>query len=151
MEFEELKRVRTLLCYRRITSFGIWYDLRSTTHRLLIWLIFACYLLQLEKAEILEKTIIYIKKLQEITGKQDLDSEKRNDYNLNNQGDLIMNEIVIIVYPDKWIEEMIEKNGRSSLMSSLIHQGMAIFSGISRVTPTFYFIFLLRTVSSWTS
>lgn len=41
---------------------------------------------QLEKAEILEKTIIYIKKLQEITGKQDLDSEKRNDYNLNNQG-----------------------------------------------------------------
>lgn len=34
---------------------------------------------QLEKAEILEKTIIYIKKLQEITGKQELNLDSKND------------------------------------------------------------------------
>lgn len=42
---------------------------------------------QMEKAEILEKTIIYIKKLQEITGKQDQGSESKiDDRQLPNQG-----------------------------------------------------------------
>ena len=45
----------------------------------------------MEKAEILEKTIIYIKKLQEITGKQDQGSESRIDnHQLPNQGTVII-------------------------------------------------------------
>lgn len=46
---------------------------------------------QMEKAEILEKTIIYIKKLQEITGKQDQGSESKiDDRQLPNQGTVII-------------------------------------------------------------
>ena len=45
----------------------------------------------MEKAEILEKTIIYIKKLQEITGKQDQGSESKiDDRQLPNQGTVII-------------------------------------------------------------
>ena len=46
-----------------------------------LWQLPVCFLLlvKLEKAEILEKTISYIKKLQEITGKQELNSERKND------------------------------------------------------------------------
>ena len=46
---------------------------------------------KMEKAEILEKTIIYIKKLQEITGKQDQGSESKiDDRQLPNQGTVII-------------------------------------------------------------
>lgn len=45
----------------------------------------------MEKAEILEKTIIYIKKLQEITGKQEPGSESKMDnHQLPNQGTVII-------------------------------------------------------------
>ena len=53
---------------------------------------FICFShVKMEKAEILEKTIIYIKKLQEITGKQDQGSESKiDDRQLPNQGTVII-------------------------------------------------------------
>lgn len=100
----EVKDVRLVLCSAvqgcRLDERGLYtlppLDLNSSKHpegplnTTKTWFLFASHV-KMEKAEILEKTIIYIKKLQEITGKQEPGSESKMDnHQLPNQGTVII-------------------------------------------------------------